>query len=123
MLWKPLGRVVRFCIVKHPVRGTVFLLYTDVSMAPLEILQLYGYRFKIELGFRQAVHVIGAYAYHFWMMDMKPRRRGSGDQYLHKQTDACRTAIRRQAARLPRPCAAWLYRSGLVAASVHQSHH
>lgn len=51
---------VFFCIVKHPVRGTVFLPCTDVSMAALEILQLYGYRFKIELGFRQAVHVIGA---------------------------------------------------------------
>ena len=96
VLWKPVGRVVRFCIVKHPVRGTIFLLCTDVSMAPLEILQLYGYRFKIELGFRQAVHVIGAYAYHFWMRDMKPLRRGSGDQYLHKETDAYRTAIKRK---------------------------
>ena len=96
LLWKPVGRVVRFCIVHHPVRGTIFLLSTDTSLAPLEILQLYGYRFKIELGFRQAVHVIGAYAYHFWMAGMKPLRRGSGDQYLHRQTDAYRTAIRRK---------------------------
>jgi hypothetical protein len=82
-------------IVKHPLRSTIFLLCTDVSVA-LEILQLHGYRFKIELGFRQAVHVLGAYAYHFWMMDMKPLRRGGGDQYLHKKTDAYRTAIRRK---------------------------
>ncbi len=68
LLWKPVGRIVRFCIVHHPVRGTIFLLSTDTSMTALEILQLYGYRFKIELGFRQAVHVIGAYAYHFWML-------------------------------------------------------
>ena len=96
LLWKPVGRVVRFCIVKHPLRGTIFLLCTDVSMAPLEILQLYGYRFKIELGFRQAVHVLGAYAYHFWMMDMKPLRRGAGDQYFHRETDAYRAAIKRK---------------------------
>ena len=38
----------------------------------------YGYRFKIELGFRQAVHVIGSYGYHFWMSTMKPLRRGDG---------------------------------------------
>ena len=47
-------------------------------MAPLEILELYGYRFKIELGFKQAVHVIGAYGYHFWMKGMKRVRRGGG---------------------------------------------
>jgi hypothetical protein len=96
LLWKPVGLVVRFCIVKHPLRGIIFLLCTDVSMAALAILQLYGYRFKIGLGFRQAVHVQGAYAYHFWMMDMKPLRRGGGDQYLHKETDAYRTANRRK---------------------------
>jgi hypothetical protein len=96
LLWKPVGRVVRFCIVHHPVRGTIFLLSTDVSMQPLEILQLYGYRFKIELGFRQAVHVIGAYAYHFWMAEMTPLRRGTGEQYLHRETDAYRTAVRRK---------------------------
>ena len=54
------------------------------------------YRFKIELGFRQAVHVIGAYAYHFWMLGMKPLRRGGGDQYLHRTSDQYRVAIRRK---------------------------
>jgi len=96
LLWKPVGRIVRFCIVHHPVRGTIFLLSTDTSLTALEILQLYGYRFKIELGFRQAVHVIGAYAYHFWMLGMKPLRRGSGDQYLHRTSDEYRAAIRRK---------------------------
>ena len=96
LLWKPVGRMVRFCIVHHPIRGTIFLLSTDTSLSALEILQLYGYRFKIELGFRQAVHVIGAYAYHFWMHGMKPLHRGSGDQYLHRTTDEYRAAIRRK---------------------------
>ncbi|MFZ3084883.1 transposase [Rhodoferax ferrireducens] len=96
LLWKPVGRIVRFCIVHHPVRGTIFLLSTDTSLTALEILQLYGYRFKIELGFRQAVHVIGAYAYHFWMLGMKPLRRGTGIQYLHRTTDEYRAAIRRK---------------------------
>lgn len=96
LLWKPVGRIVRFCIVHHPVRGTIFLLSTDTSLTALEILQLYGYRFKIELGFRQAVHVIGTYAYHFWMLGMKPLRRSAGDQFLHRTSDEYRTAIRRK---------------------------
>jgi hypothetical protein len=33
----------------------------------VEIIRVYGLRFKIELSFKQALHVIGAYAYHFWM--------------------------------------------------------
>lgn len=96
LMWRPAGRVVRFVIVRHPNRGTIILLSTDLSLAPLEILQLYGYRFRIEVGFRQAVHVLGAYGYHFWMKGMKPLRRGDGDQYLHRTTDAYRAAIRRK---------------------------
>jgi hypothetical protein len=63
LLWRPAGRLVRFVIVRHPLRGTIFLLATDLTLEPMEIILLYGYRFKIELGFRQAVHVVGSYAY------------------------------------------------------------
>jgi len=96
LIWRPAARMVRFVIVRHPQRGTIFLLATDLTLAPLEILQLYGYRFRIELGFRQAVHVLGAYAYHFWMWGMKPLRRGDGNQHLHRTSDAYRAATIRK---------------------------
>ena len=51
---------------------------------------------KIEIGFKQAVHVLGAHAYHFWMADMKPIRRGSGNQYLHRTSDGYRAETRRK---------------------------
>jgi DDE superfamily endonuclease len=96
LVWRPAKRMVRFVIVRHPRRGTIFLLATDLTLAPLEILLLYSYRFRIELGFRQAVHVLGAYAYRFWMAGMKPLRRGDGDQYLHRTSKTYRAAIRRK---------------------------
>jgi hypothetical protein len=96
LMWRPVARIVRFVIVHHPARGTIFLLCTDLSLEPLQMLQLYGYRFKIELGFRQAVHVLGTYAYHFWMAGMKPVQRGSGQQYLHRTSDTYRQAVRRK---------------------------
>jgi hypothetical protein len=96
LMWRPVGRIVRFVIVHHPQRGTIFLLCTDLTLEPMQILQLYGYRFKIEIGFKQAVHVIGAHAYRFWMADMKPIRRGTGDQYLHRTTSEYRDGIRRK---------------------------
>ena len=96
LMWRPVGCLVRFVIVHHPQRGTIFLLCTDLALEPLQILTLYGYRFKIELGFRQAVHVLGAYAYHFWMAGMKPIRRGAGDQYLHRTSNDYRAGVRRK---------------------------
>ena len=42
---------MRFVIVRHPHSGAIFLPATDLTLEPLEIVLLYGYRFKIELAF------------------------------------------------------------------------
>lgn len=98
LLWRPVGRLVRFVLVHHPVRGSVMLLATDLTMDPLDVIILYGYRFKIELGFRHALRVIGCYAYHFWMMAMTPIRRVSGNQYMHHRSERYRQQVRRKLA-------------------------
>jgi len=96
LLWRPIGRLVRFVWVIHPTRGKMILMCTDISIDPLKLIETYGYRFKIEVGFRSAIHGIGSYAYHFWMKEMKPLRRKEGKQYLHKKTDAYREAVKRK---------------------------
>ena len=69
---------------------------TDTSLSPLEVVAVYGYRFKIEVSFKQALHTLGTYAYHFWMKDMVPRKRRTGDQYLHRKSDEYRRLVRRK---------------------------
>jgi hypothetical protein len=96
LLWRPVARVVRFVLVNHPKRGLIILLCTDLTRDPVDIIILYAYRYKIELNFRHALHVIGTYAYHFWMMAMTPLRRVSGNQYLHRKDEKYRHAVRRK---------------------------
>lgn len=96
LLWKPIGRMARFVIVIHPTRGMVLLLSSDTAMSPLDIIALYGYRFKIEVGFRQALHVIGAYGYHFWMKAMTPIRKSDKGQKIHNKPAQYRRAIKRK---------------------------
>jgi hypothetical protein len=96
LLWKPLGRLIRIVAVSHPTRGRILLMSTDLTLDPLRILELYSLRFKIEASFKQAVRTIGTYAYHFWMQDMDPIKRGSGDQDLHRCDRLYRDAVQRK---------------------------
>ncbi len=96
LLWRPVGQLVRFVAVIHPTRGALLLMCTDLSLSAIEILRLYGLRFKIEHTFKQAAHVIGSFTYHFWMQDMKPLRRRNGNQYLHRESLDYRNAVTRK---------------------------
>jgi hypothetical protein len=96
LLWRPAGRLVRFVAVIHPSRGSCLLMCTDLALSAIEIIRLYGLRFKIEHTFKQAVRLIGAFAYHFWMQDMKPLRRRNANQYLHRESLHYRNAVKRK---------------------------
>ena len=96
LLWRPVGCLVRFVAVIHPLRGCRVFLSTDLSLHPLEIISLYGVRFKIEVSFKQAVHTVGTYRYHFWMMPMSPISRRSGNQHLHRKSERYRQQVRRK---------------------------
>jgi len=114
LFWRPAGILVRFVVVLHPQRGAILLMCTDLTLAPLDIISIYGLRFKIEVSFKQALRIIGAYAYHFWMAAMTPIRRVSGNQHLHRKSEAYRNAVRRKIAAYHRHIQLGLIAQGLL---------
>jgi len=90
------------------------LLCTDLTLEPMEILRLYGWRFKIEVSFKQAIHTVGAYAYHFWMRGMTPIHRGGGKQHVHRKSETYRQNIRRKIGTYERHIQLGLIAQGLM---------
>ena len=96
LLWRPVGKLVRFVAVIHPTRGAFILMSTDTTLCAVDIIRLYGLRFKIECSFKQAVRQIGSFGYHFWMKDMIPLLYHNGNQYLHRKSEDYRAQIKRK---------------------------
>ena len=96
LLWKSMKGLVRFVLVDHSTRGKTIFMTTDLTFDPLLVIKGYGYRFKIEVAFKSALHTIGAYAYHFWMKSMDPIKRFTGDQYMHKKSEKYRSSVKRK---------------------------
>jgi hypothetical protein len=82
LLWRPLGGLAQFVLTRHPTKGNAIAMSTDLTLDPLSLILVYSLRFKIEVFFKQAVHLVGVFLYRFWLKMMKPIKRGSGDQYL-----------------------------------------
>jgi hypothetical protein len=114
LLWRPAGCLVRIVAVIHPTRGRILLLSTDLSLSAAEIIRLYSLRFKIELSFKQALHTVGAWTYHFWMMPMRPIKHGHGDQFLHRQSEKYRDGVRRKLAAYHRHIQIGLVAQGIL---------
>jgi hypothetical protein len=66
LLWgQGLYKMLRFVFVEYNQTRTV-LVSTDLTIEPIEIIQLYGKRFSIEMMFREMKQVAGAFGYRFW---------------------------------------------------------
>jgi len=96
LYWRCSGVLVSFVFVIHPTRGRIILMCTDKTLSALQIIISYGLRYKIEGSFKSALHSVGVYAYHFWMMAMDKIKRRSGNQYLHRKSDEYRDSVRRK---------------------------
>jgi hypothetical protein len=114
LLWRPLRRVIRFVLVDHPTRGRCIFFSTDLTLSAIDIISGYALRFKIELSFKQALRVLGAYNYHFWMRGMKRITRNGGTQHMHRNSERYRAAVRRKLSAYDRHIQIGLIAQGLL---------
>jgi len=66
---KGLYQDVRFVLTKTS-KGSSILVSTDLTLTPIQIIQLYSRRFKIECSFRELKQVVAGFACHFWSKAM-----------------------------------------------------
>ena len=66
LLWGPgLYRELRFVLVIYDGKKSI-LASTDLGLTPIQIIELYARRFRIENCFREFKQQIGGFGYHFW---------------------------------------------------------
>jgi len=66
LLWgQKLYQKMRFVLVSYDDTKSI-LVSTSLELSAVQIIELYSYRFKIEVAFKELVHTIGAWLYHFW---------------------------------------------------------
>lgn len=96
LIWRSYGKPVLYVWAIHPTRGKIVLITTDLEMSPLDLIKLYGRRFKIEVSFKQSLHTLGAYTYHFWLRSMEKIRKKDGDQDMSNVSEKYREKVSRK---------------------------
>ncbi len=70
LLWgQKLYQEMRFVFVKYDGMKSIFVC-TDLTIDPVRIAELYGFRFNIERCFREFKQQLGGFCYHFWTKHM-----------------------------------------------------
>jgi hypothetical protein len=68
--WDSPHQLVKFVLTQLPNGQRLILLSTDLCLTGPEIIAAYGLRFKIEVTFRQLIHLLGGFAYRFWLKSL-----------------------------------------------------
>jgi hypothetical protein len=68
--WDSPKEQVLFVLTQLPSGKQIILLSSDLELTAAQVIEAYGWRFKIEVGFRTLVHLLGGFCYRFWLKSM-----------------------------------------------------
>ena len=62
---------VLFVLTQLPSGKRIILLSSDLSLTGAEVIEAYGWRFKIEVSFRTILNLLSGFGYRFWLKSME----------------------------------------------------
>lgn len=68
--WDSPDERVLFVLTQLPNGKQIILLSSDTTLAGAQVIEAYGWRFKIEVSFRSLVQLLGGFNYRFWLRSM-----------------------------------------------------
>ena len=69
--WDSPNEPVLFVLTQLPCGKQIILLSSDLNLTGAEVIEAYGWRFKIEVSFRTIVLLLGGFGYRFWLKSME----------------------------------------------------
>ena len=69
--WDSADELVLFVLTQLPTGKQIILLSSDLSLTGAEVIEAYGWRFKIEVSFRTLIQLLGGFCYRFWLKSME----------------------------------------------------
>jgi len=73
--WDSPDDLVLFVLTQLPNGKRIILISTDIYLTGVQVIEAYGWRFKIEVTFRTLIQVLSGFAYRFWMQSMETAAR------------------------------------------------
>ena len=68
--WDASDELVLFVLTQLPNGKQIILLSSDTTLTGAQVIEAYGWRFKIEVSFRSLVQLLGGFDYRFWLRAM-----------------------------------------------------
>ena len=68
--WDSPDELVLFVLTQLPNGKQIILLSSDTTLTGAQVIEAYGWRFKIEVSFRALVQSLGGFDYRFWLRSM-----------------------------------------------------
>ena len=82
--WDSPEHRVQFVLSVLPCGKQIILVSTDLTLSATEVIEAYGWRFKIEVCFRSLVHLLGGFCYRFWLRSMEQAPHWPEDMVLEQ---------------------------------------
>lgn len=91
--WDSPSEPVLFVLTQLPCGKKIILLSSDLSLRGEEVIEAYGWRFKIEVSFRTIVHLLGGFGYRFWVKSIERASKWPGNLQLKEYPQRIQTQI------------------------------